>query len=68
MNNNIKRCSSIATHLCIILPNLSMLPTQDLRVKTPIILSRDGASVGLSTEMAIGEIDVFYKRVGIEWV
>jgi hypothetical protein len=48
-----------------------MLPTQDLRVKIPITLIRDGAGIGLSTDldtMLIGEIDVFYKLVGIEWV
>jgi hypothetical protein len=48
-----------------------MLPTQDLRVKIPITLSRVGAGIGLSTDLdtlVIGEIDVFYKRVGVEWV
>jgi hypothetical protein len=71
MNNDTKRCSSIATHLRILLPNLSMLSTQDLRVKMPIILSRDGTSIGLSTDLdtlVIGKIDGFYKRIGIEWV
>jgi hypothetical protein len=48
-----------------------MLFNQDRRVKIPIILSRDGASIGLSTDLdtlVIGEFDVFYTRVGVECV
>ena len=44
-----------------------MLPAQDLRLKMPIILSRNIAGIGLSTDLdmlVIGEID----DDGIEWV
>jgi len=38
----------VATHPGVLLADLSMLPTQDLGVEITIVLSGDGAGIGLS--------------------
>jgi hypothetical protein len=48
-----------------------VLPTQDLGVEIAIILSGDGASVCLATDLdtlVVGEVDVLYEGVCVEWV
>jgi hypothetical protein len=43
--------------------------THDLGVEIAIVLSRDGVGSCLSTDhdtLVIGEVDVFYKGVGVE--
>jgi hypothetical protein len=46
-----------------------MLSTKDLGVEITVVLGGDGVSVALSTDLdtlVIGEVDVFYKGVGVE--
>jgi hypothetical protein len=48
-----------------------MLTTQNLGVKIAIILSRDGPCISLSSDLdtlVVGQVDMFYKRVCVEWV
>jgi hypothetical protein len=56
--------SVVATHLGVLLPDLSMLSTQDLGVEITIVLSGD-AGIGLPADLdtlVIGEVDVFTKE------
>jgi hypothetical protein len=56
--------NTAVTHLRVLLPDPSMLSTQDLGVKIPIILSGVGAGIGLSGNLDmlfLGEDDVFYN-------
>ena len=48
-----------------------MLSTQNLGVKVAVVLGRDSACIGLAANLdalIVCEIDMFYKRVGIERV
>ena len=41
---------TVVTYLCVLLPNLSMLSTQDIRVEIAVIL-RYSACISLSTDL-----------------
>ena len=59
------------THLPTLLLHLCMLPTQHLGAEIHIILSRHSPQIGLSSELdtlVVGEVDMLYERVYIEWV
>jgi hypothetical protein len=48
-----------------------MLPTKHLRVKIPVILSRNCPSIGLTDDhdpLAVYEVDVFQNRIRVERV
>ena len=51
LNMPFKKIGTAVTHLCLLLPDLSTLSTQDLGVKIPIILSGDGVGIGLSGDL-----------------
>jgi len=42
---------TVVTYLCVLLPDLSKLSTQDLRVEIAIVLSGDSACISLSTDL-----------------
>lgn len=48
-----------------------MLTTQNLGVKIAIILNRNGPCINLSSDLdtlVVGQVDMFYKIVCVEWV
>ena len=48
-----------------------MLPTQHLGAEIHIILSRHSPRIGLSSNLdtlVVGEVDMLYERVYVEWV
>jgi len=52
----------VATHPGVLLADLSMLPTQDLGVEITIVLSGDGAGIGLSADLDTPVILCFTKE------
>ena len=69
MNTTFFRKGVAATDLGVLLPDLSMLSTQDLGIEITVVLNWDGVDIGLSTDLdtlVIGEVDVFCKGVGVE--
>ena len=65
-NVNIIYCVKgvVATHLGVLLPDISMLSSQDFGVEITV-LSGDGAGIGLFTDLDMLVIDVFYKGVDV---